>query len=140
MRGVSFLKKKKKKKSRKKKEVKTKSSLDRHHIFYVRNEWNKGELEKLRMHPYCIIPMDRDGIHRYIHTHLAYIPVPKEFNVESVIFQLKCLEKHEVINQEDPIERRLAILIALFECIEQPTADALKEQLRLVHEFKKAPL
>lgn len=136
---MNFLKQKKRKKSRKKKEAKTKSSLDRHHIFYVRNEWNKGELEKLRMHPYCIVLMDRDGIHRYIHTHLAYIPVPKVFNVESVIFQLKCLEKHEVISLEDPIERRLAILIALFECIEQPTADALKEQLRLVHEFKKAP-
>lgn len=83
--------------------------------------------------------MDRDGIHRYIHTHLAYIPTPRELSVESVIFQLKCLEKHEVIGLEDPIERRLAILIALFECVEQPTADALKEQLRLVHEFKKSP-
>lgn len=133
------MKKKKKKKSCKKKAAKTKSSLDRHHIFYIRNEWNKGELEKLRMHPYSIVFMERESIHRYIHTHLAYIPAPKEFNVHSVLFQLKCLEKHGVISTEDPIERRLAIFIALFECIEQPTADALKEQLRLVHDFKKAP-
>lgn len=55
------------------------------------------------------------------------------------MFHLEYLEKYGAIGPDDPIEKRLTVLIALFECIEQPTADALKEQLRLVHEFKKAP-
>lgn len=125
---------------RKKRRLKT--SYDKHHLFWIRNEWNKGELEKLRVHPYCIIEINRDTVHRYLHNHLAYIPVPKECAVERILFQLKCLEQYGAISSKDSIEKRLSVLIALFECSEQPTADALKEQLRLVHEFynKKAPI
>lgn len=110
---------------------------DRHHILYIREDWNKPILDELRIHPYCIIKMERNTIHKYIHSHLAYIPVPREHSAKNVLFHLDCLERYNVIGPEDPIEKRLAVLIALFECIEQPTADALREQLRLVHEFKK---
>lgn len=105
----------------------------------MRNEWNKGELDRLRLYPYCIIEMDRDTIHRYLHNHLACIPAPKECSIERVLFQLNCLMEHDAISLDDPIEKRLSVLIALFECSEQPTADALREQLRLIHEYKKAP-
>ena len=118
-----------------------KNPYDKHHIFYIRKEWNKGGLDKLRLHPYCIIPVHRETLHRYIHTHLAYIPTPRKCMVEEVLFHLEYLKKYGAITQEDTLEKRLEILIALFECAEQPTADALKEQLKLVHEFnnKKAP-
>lgn len=123
------------------KNAKTKDPFDRHHILYIRREWNKGKLELLRLHPYCIIPLDRDTIHRYLHIHLACIPAPSGRVVDGILEQLKYLEDHKAIGPQDSIEKRLTVLIALFECIAQPTADALKEQLRLVREFyiKKAP-
>ena len=44
------------------------------------------------------------------------------------------------ISDKDPFEKRLIVLIALFECVAQPTADALKKQLDLVREFNTKPL
>lgn len=135
IKGVFILKVKTK---RKKKRVKT--PFDRHHILYIRKEWNKGKLELLRLHPYCIIPLHRDTIHRYLHVHLACVPAPSGKVVDEILEQLKYLEEYGAISRDDCIEKRLTVLIALFECIAQPTADALKEQLRLVREFnKKAP-
>ena len=116
--------------------------LDRHHIFYIRKEWNKGKLDLLRRHPYCVIPLDSETIHRYIHVHLACIPAPSGGVVDSVLMQLDFLKRYDAIGPGDSLEKRLIVLIALFECIAQPTADALKEQLRIVREFyrnKKAP-
>lgn len=119
---------------------KAKNPFDRHHIFYIRREWNKGNLKRLRLHPYCIVYLRRETIHRYIHTHLAYIPTPMGSTINDVLFHLDYLQRYGGISDNDPIEKRLKVLIALFDCVEQPTADALKEQLRLVCEFnKKAP-
>lgn len=128
-----------KKRGSRKKKKRNKSPFDRHHIFWIRSEWSKGNFNKLRLHPYCIVPMHRETIHRYIHNHLAFIPLPKSCSVEYALYQLETLEQYGVISQDDSVERRLSILIALFECADQPTADALKEQLKLIHEFKKAP-
>lgn len=134
---------KKKARHRKGKTVskKTKSPFDKHHIFFIRREWNKGKLEVLRMHPYCIIPLHRETIHKYLHIHLACIPTPPPSIVEDVVYHLWLLEKNGAISPKDSLEKRLIVLTALFECVAQPTADALKEQLRIVREFynKKAP-
>ena len=134
-RGVMVLKQVKAKKQKK-----VKTPYDRHHIFYIRKEWNKGKLDKLRLHPYCIVLLDRDTVHRYLHTHLACIPAPSGRVVDGVLEQLGYLEERGAIGPDDCLEKRLIVLTALFECIAQPTADGLKEQLRLVREFyKKAP-
>ncbi len=53
---------------------------------------------------------------------------------------LEYLEKLGAISDKDPFEKRLTVLIALFEYASQPTADALKKQLDLVREFNKKPL
>lgn len=118
---------------------KRKTPYDKHHIFWTHNEWKKGELDKLRLHPYCIVKLHRKTIHKYLHLNLACIPTPREESVEYILFHLQCLEEYGAIKTNDSIEKRLTVLIALFDCIEQPTADALREQLRLVCEFKKAP-
>lgn len=130
-----------KKKIKKRRNKKTKSPFDRHHIFYIRREWSKGKLERLRMHPYCIIPLHRDTIHRYLHVHLGCIPTPPQRVVDNIVAQLESLEQSGTISQNDSLEKRLIVLTSLFECVAQPTADALKEQLRVVREFnkKKAP-
>lgn len=123
------------------KQKKVKTPFDRHHIFFTRKIWSKGKLDKLRLHPYCVIPLYRNSIHRYLHIHQAYIPAPSGRVVDDIIEQLGHLQEYGGISQNDPLEKRLIVLISLFECIAQPTADALKEQLRIVREFniKKAP-
>lgn len=56
-----------------------------------------------------------------------------------VLEQLGYLEKYGAISESDPVERRLQLLASLFDCIEQPTADAFRKQLQVVREFKKTP-
>lgn len=118
------------------KKSKPKTPFDKHHIFYIRKDWNKGELDKLRLHHYCVVKVRRSTLHRYLHTHLAYIPAPNERYGPLIINHLKFLEENGAIGPKDTLEKRLAVLISLFEFVEQPTADALKEQLKIVHEFK----
>ena len=136
LKGVILVKKKRHKKKRARRHI---SQFDRHHILYIRREWSRNGLGRLRLHPYCIVSIPRDTLHRYIHAHLAYIPTPKPFVVDEILYHLGYLEEYGAISMDDPIEKRLKVLIALFDCIEQPTADALRKQLELVHDFKKAP-
>lgn len=113
---------------------------DCHHILWQKNKWKQGSIHKLRDHYYCKIYIPRNTLHRYIHQNMAEIPVPRETDARTVLWHLNCLEKSGAVSNEDPLEKRLIVLIALFECIAQPTADALKEQLDLVREFNKKPL
>lgn len=123
-------------KKKQSKNGKPKTPFDKHHIFYIRKDWNKGELDKLRLHHYCVVKVRRSTLHRYLHTHLAYIPAPNEHYATLIINHLKFLEDNKAITPKDTLEKRLGVLISLFEFVEQPTADALKEQLKIVHEFK----
>ena len=133
---MNFLKKKKKQHSGKT----IKSQFDRHHIFYIRKEWSRGPLDELRLHPYCMVPIHRDTLHRFLHTHLACIPAPRMSSAKEALFHLQYLEDYGAIGPDDCIEKRLEVLIALFRYVEEPTAEALKKQLELVYEFnRKAP-
>lgn len=78
-------------------------------------------------------------MHRKIHDNMKQIPPPSQENAKSVLWHLQYLERYGGISDRDPIEKRLQVLIALFDCSEQPTADALKKQLDIVRESKKAP-
>lgn len=132
-------KQKRKLKHRRKRKVSLRNQFDRHHILFIGAEWRRGYLGLLRRYPYCVITLHKNSIHRYIHTHMLRVPVPRESTAKDVIMHLSLLEQYGAITQEDAIEKRLLVLIALFDCAEQPTADALREQLRIVHEFKKSP-
>lgn len=81
----------------------------------------------------------RDSLHRYIHEWINDIPAPKEVNAAEAIKHIKLLESHHAISDFDSIEKRLQILIALFDCVEQPTADALRKQLEVVRAFYGRP-
>ena len=116
-----------------------KNPYDKHHILYIRTEWERGRLDELRLHPYCIVDVHRDTLHRYIHTHLACIPAPRERIVQEVLYHLQYLKQYGAITLQDPLEARLKILISLFEGTERSTTEALKWQLELVNEFKKSP-
>lgn len=113
---------------------------DRHHIFYCRHDYAKGWAKTLRTHWYCTMEIPRDTLHQKIHRELGRVPVPAAYNIQGALFQLSLLEKFKAIHRYDNIERRLMVLMALFECVEPETYKALKKQYDIVRKFyKKAP-
>lgn len=132
-------KKKKRSKKRKKQRKISNHTRDRHHLCYQRKKWERGNLRRLRDYWYCKIPIPRDTLHKMIHLEVLDIPVPKDSSAKSALEQLEFLEKFSAISEYDSIERRLELLASLFDCSDQETADAFREQIRIVHEFKKAP-
>ena len=123
-------------KRKKAKKLQYNGTVDNHHLLFYRRLWIKSSASVLRRHWYCIVPIAK-SLHSEIHARVKGVPVPKKVNVEGVMFQLNLLERFGAIHPYDPIERRLKILIALFECSEQPTADALKHQLEICDRFNK---
>ena len=91
------------------------------------------------MHWYCSVLIPRETLHREIHHFIGSVPVPRSSSIKIVLRQLDFLERYEAISKDDPIEKRLRVLIALFECIEDDTADALKCQLKIVNRFYSKP-
>lgn len=112
---------------------------DCHHIFFQRKEWQSGLKSKLRMHWYCRVYIPKDTLHKEIHALVRKVPVPSYYNLRSAIEQLKLLEKYGAIRESDNLERRLGVLVALFECADDATADALKMQLQIVKRFYQPP-
>lgn len=121
------------------KEVIKVKRTDRHHTLWYKKSYSKGWAKKLRDHWYCIVEIPRDTLHRKIHYEVAYIPVPRAIIIKSALEQLDLLERFGGISNKDDIERRLMVLHALFDCSEPQTADAIRKQLEVVREFKKAP-
>lgn len=132
-------KKKKRKRRRSKAPRKVTSSYDRHHLLWQERYWARGSLLELRRYHYCIILLQRDTFHRFIHMNMAGIPAPTEKNAKIVLDELRALENYGAISDDDPIEKRLVVLASLFDCSEQPTADALRRQLQTVYRFKNEP-
>lgn len=110
---------------------------DTHHLCYQKRNWQGPALVALRDFWYCKAEIPKNTLHRKIHSMVKDVPPPKAINAKSALEQLRTLERYGVIHEEDPIERKLQVLIVLFECVDQPTADAFKKQLDIVHEFKK---
>ena len=113
---------------------------DKHHIFYCRREYAKGWAKTLRTHWYCTVEIPRDTLHQKIHRELGRVPVPRAVNVQGALLQLDLLEKFGAIHRYDNIERRLMVLMAVFDCCEPATHEALKKQYDVVRKFyKKTP-
>ena len=113
-------------------------STDRHHILWYKRDYQKGWAKRLRDHWFCCVEIPRDTLHRKIHCEVAHIPVPKVSSIKSALQQLEILERYGGIKPSDDIERRVMVLMALFECIEPSTYNALKKQYEIVCEYKKA--
>lgn len=113
---------------------------DNHHIFYCRHDYAKGWAKILRTHWYCSVEIPKNTLHKRLHLELERVPVPSACNIQSALVQLDLLEKFGAIHSYDDIERRLMVLMALFDCAEPKTHKALKKQDDIVRKFyKKAP-
>lgn len=110
-------------------------ATDRHHILWYRREYSKGWAKKIRDHWYCSIEIPRDTLHRWIHHEVAHIPVPRTINIKVALEQLEMLEKLGGISRDDPLDKRLMVLMAVFDCCEPATYDALRKQYEVVCKF-----
>lgn len=117
----------------------TASGKDTHHLLYQRRYWHGDTLIALRDYWYCRAEIPKNTLHRRLHNLVQTVPVPKATNAKSALEQLRTLERYEVIHEDDTIERKLEVLIALFDSVEQPTAEALRKQLDIVHKFYEKP-
>ena len=114
-------------------------SYDNHHLCFIKARWCRGPIKELRQFHYCIVPLPKSTLHKFIHQNMANVPVPREISARQALEQLRMLEKANAIHDYDPIEKRLALLASLFDCIEQPTADGFRKQLELVRFYKIPP-
>lgn len=108
-----------------------------HHLFYIRRNWNTKKPKQLRAYYYCIISIPIP-LHDRIHASVETVPVPKSKSIDYALEQLDYLSWFGAIKPSDNIEKRLSVLIALFECLEPEVTEALKMQLRVVREFYRA--
>lgn len=102
---------------------------DTHHLLWYKKDYSKGWAKRLRDHWYCRVEIPRDTLHREIHSQTTHVPVPRVLSIKDALFQLGNLERYGGITHNDPIEKRLRVLMALFDCCEPATYDALKKQL-----------
>lgn len=131
--------KSKKRYGKKKHKAKRCNGCDTHHLCYQRRHWRHGATRALRLFHYCLIQIPKATLHRMIHEYVGDIPEPTELNAQHALEQLKMLERYNAIHNDDPIEKRLNLLAALFDCCDQPTADGFRKQLEIVHKYYSKP-
>lgn len=86
-----------------------------------------------------VIPLPKNTLHRFIHANLYAIPVPDNVSAKVAYEQLLTLDRFGVLHEDDPIQKRLQLLIALFDCVAQPTADGFRKQLDIINGYDKKP-
>lgn len=105
---------------------------DTHHIFWCRKDYQKGWAKRLRDHWYCRVEIPMNTLHHRIHEEIPQVPTPRVINIKDALSQLEMLEKYNAIHPYDNIEKRLYVLMALFDCCEPGTHAALKQQYDIV--------
>ena len=138
--GGDYVGKRKKRKRRRNKSWQSnRRAVDCHHIFFMRKMYKGQALHELRDYWYCRVYLPKNTVHKAIHAKIALVPAPKEVNARRALRQLQFLEQHEAISPDDNFEMRIAILSAVFDCTEQATADALREQVTIARDFYNKP-
>lgn len=112
---------------------------DIHHLFWIKTDYNRGWAKTLRTHWYCRVSIPKETLHRKIHFEVFRVPVPRGENAKQAVAQLNLLEKYGAIHPYDNIEKRLNVLMSLFECCEPETYKALKTQYDIVRKFYQSP-
>lgn len=114
---------------------------DLHHLCWPRSSWNAGYAHAIRNYPYFVVELPKDTVHREIHHQMRQVPVPSAFAAHTAWQQIKILEHFGVLHPDDPPEKRLGILVGLFDCSSQKTADAFRRQAKIIRKYaNKKPL
>lgn len=106
--------------------------LDYHHIFFQGKHYTQGYAKLLREHPYCGDYIPRDTLHRVLHSRVHDIPTPPGRECKYLCLKLNQALQDGAISQDDTLEHRLQVIIALLEGRCKPTRDMLEYQLAIV--------
>ena len=120
-------------------EIKYHGVYDTHHICFARRKWNRGYAKAIRQFRYCTIQLPRDTLHKFIHDNMNGVAVPDDRVARYAYQQLLDLDKRGVLHDDDSIEKRLTLLIALFEYVAEPTAEDFRKQLIIIQSYKDKP-
>ena len=112
---------------------------DLHHLCYPRKKWSRGYAHGLRSYWYLRVEIPKDTLHADIHNALAEVPIPRGLYAKEALEHLELLNSFGVLHKNDPIEKRLKLLIALFDYIAPATADAFRKQLEIATKFNSSP-
>lgn len=112
---------------------------NRHHCCFIKAKWGAHYARMVRDSHYFIIEIPRDTLHKYIHAHMTEVPVPNEAAAKKAYESLVLLDRNGVLDDDDPIEMRLLLLVALFDHSAPATADGFREQLSIVRRFYDKP-
>lgn len=110
-------------------------TTDTHHILWYKRDYSKGWAKRIHDHWYCRVEIPRNTLHREIHNEVAHIPVPRVVSIKDALYQLQLLEQYGGISSKDSIEKRVKVLMALFDGCEPKTYEALKKQYDVICEF-----
>ena len=113
--------------------TKARRGFDNHHLLWTRHNYDRGYARALRNHPYCQALIPKETLHKNIHHALRCIPVPSGADAKNVFELLVWLERLELLNFDDPIERKLMFLIENIKT--ESTLHALEAQLKVVTDF-----
>lgn len=113
--------------------TKTRRGFDNHHLLWTRRSYDRGYARALRNHPYCQALIPKETLHKNIHHALRCVPVPAGADAKNVFELLVWLERLELLDFDDPIEKKLKFLIENLKT--ESTVNALQAQLRVVENF-----
>lgn len=111
-------------------------SFNGHHLLWTRRNWRKGYAGKLRAFWYLKAQIPADTLHRHIHEEMVGIPKPDEILCQDALNQLKELDARKILHKTDPIDQRLKLLICLLDTGDSPTAEALRQELKIVEHYQ----
>ena len=113
--------------------TKTRRGFDNHHLLWTRRSYDRGYARALRNHPYCQALIPKETLHKNIHHALRCVPVPSGADAKNVFELLVWLERLELLDFDDPIEKKLEFLIENLKT--ESTVNALRMQLSVVENF-----
>lgn len=108
--------------------------MNQHHLLWYKKSYSRGWAKLLRDHHYCKVKLP-EPLHELIHHEVPFVPVPRASSIQDALRQLEVLEDYGALN--GGVRERLWVLMALFDCIEPKTYDALKTQYDLITAYEK---
>lgn len=135
MKGVFYVSKKKKKSKRF-----DPNRCDFHHLLYQKRFYYTGYAKRLREHPYCGAYIPQMTLHREIHQAIPNVPIPDGKYCKQAYEAIENWLEAGYIAMNDPVEKRIDILIKCFRVNCPKTAKALTEQKKIVARFYEGRL
>ena len=111
--------------------------VDRHHLLFIRANYQRGYAHALRQHWYFIVEIPKKTLHAEIHHKISEIPAPSGAAAKNAFLWITQLEASNDISRSDPIEDRIKLLINLLGEGERETNRALERQLKVIRDFNK---